>query len=117
MFLHIDFPFECHILAAIIGREYPEFLTDLALNFLVPGLKSFERFAFLSEKTDPRVATRVVNKGEVEISTEQHDRYQSSPRDPSARDLGFQFHETETSEMECVAFCLGHTIHRSMGLT
>ena len=75
MFLHIEFPFECHILAAIIGTEYPEFPTGLAFNFLVLGLKSLKRFAFLSEKTAPRVATRVVSKGdEVEFSTERHGR-------------------------------------------
>ena len=43
----------CDVFATIIGTEYPEFLTSLAFNFLMPGLEGFKGFAFLVEIVDP----------------------------------------------------------------
>ena len=70
LFLHIEFPLMCDVFTTIIRTEYPEFLTGLAFNFLVPGLEGFKGFIFLVEIVDPQVARGVIGEGDkVEFST------------------------------------------------
>jgi len=55
--------------------KYLKFLSSLAFNFLVPALEGLKSFAFLVEVTNPRVASRVISKGDkVEFSAKGHDR-------------------------------------------
>ena len=55
--LDIEFPFECDILATIVGAKNSKFSAGLTFNFLVPGFEDDESFTLLSKVIHPRVAS------------------------------------------------------------